>query len=164
MSSSAYYPSEVAVPSVVDRLRSDSTYQGFWILRVGFAVAPILFGLDKFANVLIDWTQYLAPWVVGLLPFSASDAMRLVGGVEILAGVAVAVKPRYGAYLVAAWLGGIIVNLLTYPGYYDVALRDFGLLLGALALARLAVTFDPPGIGVWTRPTARVRSQERRAP
>jgi hypothetical protein len=70
--------------------------------------------------------------------------MHLVGVVEILAGVAVAVKPRYGAYLVAAWLGGIIVNLLTYPGYYDVALRDFGLMIGALSLARLAAKFDPP--------------------
>ena len=159
MSSSVYYPTEAAVPSVVDRLRSDSTYQGFWILRVGFAVAPILFGLDKFANVLVDWEKYLAPWVASLLPISPSGAMNLVGIVEILAGVAVAVKPRYGAYLVAAWLGGIIVNLVTYPGYYDVALRDFGLMLGALALARLAAKFDPPGIGAWAGPTASVRSQ-----
>jgi uncharacterized membrane protein YphA (DoxX/SURF4 family) len=146
MSSSTYYPTRVTFPSVVDRLRSDSTYQGYLILRVGFAVAPILFGLDKFANVLVDWTQYLAPWVIGLLPVGAAAAMQLIGVVEILAGIAVAVKPRYGAYLVAAWLGGIIVNLVTYPGYFDIALRDFGLLLGALALARLAATFDPPGI------------------
>jgi uncharacterized membrane protein YphA (DoxX/SURF4 family) len=152
MSSSAYYSGEAALPSVVDRLRSDSTYQGYLILRVGFAVAPILFGLDKFANILVDWEQYLAPWVIGLLPFSASDAMHVVGLVEILAGVAVAAKPRYGAYVVAAWLGGIIVNLLTYPGFYDVALRDFGLLLGALALARLAARFDAPlTISAWSR-------------
>jgi uncharacterized membrane protein YphA (DoxX/SURF4 family) len=146
MSSSAYYPGEGTLPSLVERLRSDSTYQSYLILRVGFAVAPILFGLDKFANLLVDWQQYLAPWVIGLLPFSASDAMHLVGVVEILAGIAVAAKPRYGAYVVAAWLGGIIVNLLTYPGYFDVALRDFGLMIGALALARLADKFDPPGI------------------
>jgi len=146
MSSSAYYSKEAALPSVIERLRSDSTYQGYLILRVGFAVAPILFGLDKFANLLVDWKQYFAPWVIGLLPFGASDAMHVVGVVEILAGVAVAAKPRYGAYVVAAWLGGIILNLLTYPGYYDVALRDFGLMLGALALARLAAKFDPPGI------------------
>ena len=150
MSSSTYYPSGVAVPSVVDRLRSDSTYQGYLILRVGFAVAPIIFGLDKFANVLVDWKQYLAPWIIGVIPVSASAAMQLVGVVEILAGIAVAVKPRYGAYLVAAWLAGIIVNLVTYPGYFDVALRDFGLMLGALALARLAAKFDPPGSDLWS--------------
>ena len=146
MSSSAYYSEEAALPSVIERLRSDSTYQGYLILRVGFAVAPILFGLDKFANLLVDWKQYLAPWAIGLLPFSASDAMHVVGVVEILAGIAVGAKPRYGAYVVAAWLGGIIVNLLSFPGFYDVALRDFGLMLGALALARLAAKFDPPGI------------------
>jgi hypothetical protein len=77
--------------------------------------------------------------------------MYVVGVVEILAGLAVAIKPRYGAYLVAAWLGGIIVNLLTYSGYYDVALRDFGLMLGALTLARLAAQFDPPGISLGIR-------------
>ena len=137
---------ERAAPSVFEKLRSDSTYQGYLLLRIGFAVAPILFGLDKFANVLVDWERYLAPWIIGVIPVSVSDAMHLVGGVEILAGVAVAVKPRYGAYLVAAWLGGIIVNLLTYSGYYDVALRDFGLMLGALTLARLAAKFDPPGL------------------
>jgi uncharacterized membrane protein YphA (DoxX/SURF4 family) len=158
MSASAYYDGEATRSSVVDRLKTDSSYQGYWILRVGFAVAPILFGLDKFTNFLVDWTQYLAPWVIGILPFSASDAMRLVGVVEILAGVAVAVKPRYGAYVVAAWLGGIIVNLLTYPGYFDIALRDFGLLLGALSLARLASKFDPPGIEAWPSARAHLRS------
>ena len=149
MSSSAYYPARVAAPSVIDRLRSDPTYQGYLILRVGFAVAPILFGLDKFANVLVDWKQYLAPWVIGLLPIGAAAAMQVIGVVEIAAGIAVAVKPRFGAYLVAAWLGGIIVNLVTYPGYFDIALRDFGLLLGALALARLAARFDSPATDPW---------------
>jgi uncharacterized membrane protein YphA (DoxX/SURF4 family) len=118
------------------------------LLRVVFAVAPILFGLDKFFNVLVDWPQYLAPWIDDIVPGSASTAMHLVGVVEILAGVLVALKPRYAGYVVAAWLAGIIVDLLTYSGYYDVALRDFGLLVGALALARLAQAYDPPGLEV----------------
>ena len=140
-----------AVSRTLDRLRGDPAYQGFLLLRIGFAVAPIVFGLDKFANVLVDWESYLAPWLADLSPLSATGTMYAVGVVEILAGLAVAIKPRYGAYLVAAWLGGIIVNLLTYSGYYDVALRDFGLLLGALTLARLAAEFDPPGLGLRTR-------------
>jgi hypothetical protein len=136
------------LPSVFERARDDPAYQGYLLLRIGFTVAPILFGLDKFANVLVDWPQYLAPWINDLVPGDAADAMHLVGAVEIVAGLVVALKPLYGGYLVAAWLGGIIVNLLTYPGYYDVALRDFGLLLAALTLARLATKFDPPGAGV----------------
>jgi uncharacterized membrane protein YphA (DoxX/SURF4 family) len=122
----------------------DARVQAFAILWIGFSVAPILFGLDKFFDVLVDWPKYLAPWINDIAPGSAKDFMHVVGGVEIVAGLAVALKPRYGAYLVAAWLGGIIVNLLSYSGYYDVALRDFGLLLGALALARLASVYDPP--------------------
>ena len=132
---------------VGDRLRGDAGYQAFTLLRVAFTVAPILFGLDKFFNVLVDWQQYLAPWINDIVPGSARDAMHIVGVVEIAAGLAVAVKPRYGAPLVAAWLGGIIVNLLTYSGYYDIALRDFGLMLGALTLSRLAFAYDPPGLG-----------------
>jgi uncharacterized membrane protein YphA (DoxX/SURF4 family) len=119
-------------------MRSDPAYQGFMLLRIGFTVAPIVFGLDKFTNVLVDWTQYLAPWINDIILGSASDAMYLVGVVEIAAGVIVGLKPRYGAYIVAAWLAGIIVNLLTYSGYYDIALRDFGLMLAALILTRLA--------------------------
>jgi hypothetical protein len=122
----------------------DARFQAYALLRTGFAVAPILFGLDKFAEVLVDWPRYLAPWVNDAAPGSAQDFMYLVGGVEILAGLVVALKPRYGAYLVAGWLGGIIVNLLTHSGYYDVALRDFGLLIGALALGRLAAAYDAP--------------------
>ena len=121
--------------SVGERMRSDPAYQGFMLLRIGFTVAPIVFGLDKFTNVLVDWTQYLAPWINDIIPGSASDAMYLVGVVEIAAGVIVGLKPRYGAYIVAAWLAGIIVNLLTYSGYYDIALRDFGLMLAALGPA-----------------------------
>ncbi|MFJ4776521.1 hypothetical protein [Streptomyces sp. NPDC088762] len=117
---------------------ADPGYQAFVILRTGFTVAPILFGLDKFANLLVDWPTYLAPWIDDLVPGSAQAAMYAVGVVEIVAGIAVALAPRFGGWLVAGWLAGIIVNLLTIPGYYDIALRDFGLLLGAVALARLA--------------------------
>jgi hypothetical protein len=114
------------------------------MLRVAFAVAPIAFGLDKFFNVLVDWPIYLAPWINDIAPGSGQDFMYLVGAVEILAGVLVAIRPKYGAPVVAAWLAGIIVNLLTVPGFYDVALRDFGLLLGALTLTRLAFAYDRP--------------------
>jgi uncharacterized membrane protein YphA (DoxX/SURF4 family) len=130
------------------RLKRDPAYQAFTIMRIAFTVAPILFGLDKFFNLMVDWESYLAPWINDLVPGSASTAMHLVGIVEIVAGIFVALKPRYGAYLVAAWLGGIIVDLLTYSGYYDIALRDFGLMLGALTLARLASVYDPPGLEV----------------
>jgi uncharacterized membrane protein YphA (DoxX/SURF4 family) len=119
------------------RLR-DPSYQAFLLLRTVFTVAPILFGLDKFFNVMTDWPKYLAPWIDGILPGSAAIAMYIVGVVEIVAGIVVAVAPRIGAYVVALWLAGIIVNLLTLPGFYDVALRDFGLLISALALGRLA--------------------------
>ncbi|MER7535669.1 hypothetical protein ABTX77_12900 [Streptomyces sp. NPDC097704] len=117
---------------------ADPGYQAFVILRTGFTVAPILFGLDKFANLLVDWPTYLAPWIDDIVPGSAQTAMYAVGVIEVVAGIAVALAPRFGGWLVAGWLAGIIVNLLTVPGYYDVALRDFGLLLGAVALARLA--------------------------
>ncbi|MER7490484.1 hypothetical protein ABTY20_32280 [Streptomyces sp. NPDC126497] len=117
---------------------TDPGYQAFVILRAGFTVAPVLFGLDKFANLLVDWPAYLAPWIDGLVPGSAQSAMYAVGVIEIVAGVVVGVAPRFGGWLVAGWLAGIIVDLLTLSGHYDVALRDFGLLLGAVALARLA--------------------------
>ena len=123
---------------------SEAGHQAYLMLRLAFAVAPIAFGIDKFFNVLTDWPVYLAGWVDDLMPGSAQDFMYAVGGVEILAGVLVALRPRYGAPLVAAWLGGIIFNLLTGPGYYDVALRDFGLLLAAATLTRLALTYDRP--------------------
>jgi len=120
-------------------LRSDPVAQATLLLRIAFTVAPILFGLDKFANVLTDdWTRYLAPAFNDVIPGSAADAMHIVGVIEIAAGLVVAVAPRYGGLLVAGWLGGIIVNLLIVGGYGDIALRDLGLLLGALTLARLA--------------------------
>jgi uncharacterized membrane protein YphA (DoxX/SURF4 family) len=123
-------------------LRRDPAYQAFTLLRIAFTAAPIAFGLDKFFNVMVDWEKYLAPWINRLMPGTGHSFMLFVGVVEIAAGLAVALKPRYGAYLVAAWLAGIVVNLLNYSGYYDVALRDFGLMLAALTLGRLAMKYD----------------------
>lgn len=133
----------------LQRVRTEPAYGAFWMLRLGFTVLPILMGLDKFFNLLTDWEQYLAPWIVSLLPFSAHTAMLIVGVVEIAAGILVWIKPRYAAYVVALWLAGIIINLLTLSGFYDVALRDFGLMLAALTLARLATQYDP----AWHRAT-----------
>jgi uncharacterized membrane protein YphA (DoxX/SURF4 family) len=122
----------------------DPRFQAFALMRLAFTVAPIAFGADKFANVLVDWPKYLAPWINNIAPGSGQDFMYVVGAVEIVAGLAVAIKPRYGAYLVAGWLGGIVINLLSYSGFYDIALRDFGLMLAALTLGRLAAVYDPP--------------------
>ena len=133
-----------SIPGFAALRGREAGYQAFVLLRIAFTVAPIAFGLDKFFNVLVDWPIYLAPWINDIAPGSGQDFMYLVGAIEILAGVLVAIKPRYGEPVVAAWLAGIIVNLLTVPGFYDVALRDFGLLLGALTLARLALSYDPP--------------------
>jgi hypothetical protein len=131
------------VRSRITPVHDNPAYQAYLTLRTGFVVAPILFGLDKFTNLLTDWTTYLAPAIDRLVPGSASSAMLAVGVVEIVAGLVVAVRPKVGGYLVAAWLAGIIANLLLLGDYYDVALRDFGLLLAALALARLATAFQP---------------------
>jgi hypothetical protein len=122
---------------------ADPAHQALLLLRTVFTIAPIAFGLDKFTNLLTDWPRYLAPWIDGLVPGTAQQAMYAVGVVEVLAGVVVAVAPRFGGWLVAAWLAGIIVNLLTIPGFYDIALRDFGLLVAAVALARLATRYAP---------------------
>jgi hypothetical protein len=136
-------------PTLERRDLADPAYQAFWILRVGFTVAPILFGLDKFFHVLVDWDVYLAPELTDLFNAEAHTLMYLVGAIEIVAGLVVALRPRFGGYLVAAWLAGIIVNLLLMAQYYDIALRDFGLLLAALALARLATAYPD------VRPTRR---------
>lgn len=112
--------------------------RAFLLLRTVFTVAPIAFGLDKFAGLLTDWEQYLAPWINDLVPGTAHEAMLAVGVVEVVAGLVVAFAPRFGGPLVAAWLAGIILNLVTMGEFYDVALRDFGLLVGALALTALA--------------------------
>ena len=112
--------------------------RAFMLLRTVFTIAPIAFGLDKFANLLTDWDQYLAPWINDIVPGTAHQAMLAVGVIEVVAGIAVAVAPRFGALLVVGWLAGIILNLVTMGEFYDVALRDFGLLVAALALAALA--------------------------
>jgi hypothetical protein len=131
-------PADVGSPSTATR-------QAFLLLRTVFTVAPILFGLDKFVGLLTDWDRYLAPQINDMVPGTAHQAMLAVGVVEIVAGLLVAVAPRIGGYVVAAWLAGIIVNLLLLGDFYDVALRDFGLLVGALALARLATAFPRRG-------------------
>ena len=132
---------------VASSWRTNPVAQAFWLLRIGFTVAPIVFGVDKFAHVLVDWDRYLAPEFADALPWTTHQLMYAVGVIEIVAGIAVAIAPRFGAWLVAAWLAGIIVNLLTFPGHFDIALRDFGLLVGAVALARLATSYTP---GRWT--------------
>ena len=130
--------------AVTEPRLSNPAFQAFTLLRVGFAVAPILFGLDKFLNWLVDWRIYLAPQIDDLVPGNAHQAMLAVGVIEIIAGIVVAVRPKFGGYLVATWLAGIIVNLLIAADFYDVALRDFGLLVGALTLARLASAYATP--------------------
>jgi hypothetical protein len=117
---------------------SRRSLEAFRILRFGFIVAPIVAGLDKFFHLLTDWDKYVAPVVTNSLGIRPHSFMMIVGVIEIAAGIVVAVTPRFGGLLVAGWLGGIIVNLLLVGGYGDIALRDFGLLVGALALFRLA--------------------------
>ncbi len=121
--------------------RTDPGFHAFFLLRTVFTIAPIAFGLDKFTNILTEWSIYLAPWINDIVPGNADQAMKAVGVVEIAAGLLVAFAPRIGAYVVALWLAGIIVNLLTLQDFYDVALRDFGLLVAALALGRLAAAY-----------------------
>lgn len=132
--------SSAALNTSAGTLASAPERQAFLLLRTVFTVAPVIFGLDKFTNLLTDWTMYLAPIVTDLVPLPAQTIMFVVGVVEIVAGLAVALMPRFGSLLVAAWLLGIIINLIVLGSFYDVALRDFGLLVGALALNRLAQT------------------------
>jgi hypothetical protein len=122
--------------------KSSPTYQAYQILHLGFVVAPIAAGLDKFAHLLVNWDMYLAPVIAKASPVGGHGLMLAVGVIEVAAGILVAIKPRIGAYVVSAWLLGIVVNLLMVPGFYDVALRDFGLSLGALALGRLSQEFS----------------------
>jgi hypothetical protein len=117
-------------------------YQAYQILHLAFVVAPVIAGADKFFHLLVNWDQYLSPLVTRVLPVSAHTFMLAVGMIEIVAGLLVAFMPAIGGLVVGAWLCGIILNLLSIPGYYDVALRDLGLALGAFALARLATEFD----------------------
>ena len=131
---------------VLARIKEDPGYQAFVVLRIGFTVVPIAMGIDKFFNNFVNWERYLAHWIGNASPLSAVHTMHVVGVIEIVAGVLVALKPRYFAYLVAAWLGGIVIDLLTYSGYYDIAIRDAALMLTALTLGRLASRYDPPGM------------------
>jgi len=121
---------------------STPSRQAFQILRLGFTVAPIVAGLDKFFHLLVNWDQYLPAVVNNAIGGHGHQFMLVVGVIEIVAGLGVAFKPRLFAYVVSAWLLLIVVNLLMIPGYFDVALRDFGLSLAALALARLSQEFD----------------------
>jgi hypothetical protein len=120
------------------------TYQAYEVLHVGFAVLPIIAGADKFFQFLVNWDQYLAPIVPQMTGLEAHTFMLIVGVIEVAAGLLVAFWPRVGGYVVMLWLWGIIINLLMIPAYFDVALRDFGLSLGALALARLSETHGAP--------------------
>ncbi|QUR67137.1 DoxX family membrane protein [Mycobacterium spongiae] len=138
-----------ASPALADQLK-DPAYSAFLLLRTVFTIAPIAFGLDKFFNLLTHphhWNMYLAGWMDKLVPGTADQCMYVVGVVEIAAGVLVAVAPRIGAWVVAAWLAAIIFDLVTGPGFYDVALRDFGLLVGAVALGRLAQGVHDGSVG-----------------
>lgn len=133
------------IPTPTRIRTATSSERAYLLLKTVFTVAPILFGLDKFFNELTSWPHYLTPWINNIVPGSAQDAMHLVGAIEIVAGILVAIAPRWGAYVVALWLVGIIVDLVSYsagyegaPRFYDIALRDFGLFVAALALAQLA--------------------------
>ena len=128
--------------TAADSTTASPAYQAFRILQVGFIAAPILAGLDKFFHLLVNWDQYLPSVVSRVSPIDGHNLMLIVGVIEIVAGIGVALKPRMFAYVIAAWLALIIANLLLIPGYFDVALRDFGLFLAALALARLSQQFS----------------------
>ena len=138
-------PSNGRPADAAEQAVGTAAHQAFWLLRIGFTVAPILFGLDKFFNWSVHWPDYLAGWINNIVPGSGQEFMYFVGGVEILAGILVLLAPRIGAFVVAGWLAGIVINLLTNnpPQYYDIALRDFGLMLAALTLGRLALAVVP---------------------
>jgi uncharacterized membrane protein YphA (DoxX/SURF4 family) len=122
----------------------DPRYQAFWTLRLGYTAIPLVMGIDKFFNGLVDWPKYLAGWIHDILPGTPQQVMYGVGGVEIAAGLLVLLKPRYAAYVVAAWLAGIVIDLFSSGEYLDIAVRDIGLMAGALVLGRLAAVYDPP--------------------
>lgn len=136
------FSSSAGITSATSESVSSPSYQAFQILRTGFTVAPIVAGLDKFLHLLVNWDQYLPPFVNNLTGGHGHQLMLVVGVIEIVAGLGVAFKPRLFAYVVSAWLLLIVANLLMIPGYFDVALRDFGLSLAALALARLSQEYD----------------------
>lgn len=125
-----------------EKITTSPAYQAYQILHFVFVVAPVVAGLDKFFHLLVNWDMYLAPAIAKLSPLGGHQLMLLAGVIEIIAGLLVALKPRIGAYVVCAWLLGIVVNLLLIPAFYDIALRDFGLAVGALALGRLSQQYD----------------------
>jgi uncharacterized membrane protein YphA (DoxX/SURF4 family) len=129
---------------------ADARYQAFALMRIGYTVLPLAMGIDKFFNAMVSWPTYLAGWIDDIAPGTAQQFMYFVGAVEIVAGLLVLIKPRYAAYVVAAWLAGIVVDLFS-AGRYDIGVRDFGLLVGALTLGRLAAHYDPP-LGGRARP------------
>ena len=130
-----------------DHVWGDARYQAFMLMRLGYTVLPLAMGIDKFFNAMVSWPKYLADWIDNIAPGTAQQFMYFVGAVEILAGLIVLLKPRYGAYIVAAWLAGIVINLFSYGDWWDIGVRDFGLMLGALTLGRLASVYDPPLFG-----------------
>ena len=140
------HPIQRAEQQIVPARAPDVGHQAFRILQAAFVVAPIVAGVDKFFHLLVNWDQYLAPSIAGLLPVAPHTFMLAVGVIEVIAGLVVAMAPYYGGYLVTLWLWGIIANLLMIPGYYDIALRDFGLSLGAVALARLSRRYSASGL------------------
>src|SRR5215467_6948948 len=129
------------VSTSANTIASSPAHRAYQILHFGFTVAPILAGVDKFFHLLVNWDQYLPGVVANISPIPAHTLMLIVGVIEIVAGIGVAIKPKIFAYVVAAWLAVIIINLLLIPGYFDIALRDFGLLLAALALGALSQQF-----------------------
>jgi uncharacterized membrane protein YphA (DoxX/SURF4 family) len=135
---------EPATPAAAPHDLRDPRYQAFWLLRIGFTAIPLTMGIDKFFNGLVYWPKYLAVWVHHILPGTSQQVMYAVGVVEIVAGILVLLKPRYAAYVVAAWLAGIVINLYSYHSYWDIGVRDLGLLGAALVLGRLASVYDPP--------------------
>ena len=133
--------------ATVSGTTAEPAYQAYQILHWGFVAAPIIAGADKFVHLLTNWDEYLAPAIAQMLPISGHAFMLVVGAIEIVAGLLVAVRPRIGAYVVAGWLAGIMLNLIIRGHALDIVLRDFGLCLGALALARLATVYDRPAAG-----------------
>lgn len=110
------------------------------LLRYTYGLVPIVAGIDKFTNLLTDWKNYIAPSIGNMLPFSASTFMSIVGVIEIIAGVIVLIRPRVGGFIVMAWLIAIALNLVIGGNYYDVAVRDLVMAIGAFSLARLSAS------------------------
>jgi uncharacterized membrane protein YphA (DoxX/SURF4 family) len=137
-------PAAVSDVRTRDAALGDPRYQAYLLMRLGYTVLPLAMGIDKFFNAMVSWPDYLAGWINDIAPGTAQQFMYFVGAVEIVAGLLVLLKPRYAAYLVAAWLAGIVINLFSYGKWYDVAVRDLGLMAGALVLGRLASVYDPP--------------------